>query len=221
MAADRDGLSRRGIVATVLALALTGRGRAAAPAGPGRIMLIRHGEKPPHGGGPPFGLDPDGRQDAAALSVRGWQRAGALARFFAPRDGMALPQGLARPDFLVAAAPDRTHASQRSVLTLQPLAELAGLETDARFGPGQVREAAEAILARPGVGLVAWEHKRIADLVAALTGGALAGPHWPRHRYDTVLVLAREGAGWRLRQVPQLLLAGDSAEPLPFRGGNG
>ena len=221
MTTGRDGMSRRGIVATVagLVLAATGRARAEAAAGPARIMLIRHAEKPPRGGGPPFGLDPEGRHDTAALSVKGWQRAGALARFFVPRDGAAPPAGIARPDFLVAAAPDRDHASRRSVLTLQPLAELAGLVSDAGFGPEQVEAAAAAILRRRGVGLVAWEHKRIADLVAALTQGTVAGPHWPAERYDMVLVLDRDGAGWRLSQVAQLLLGGDSAEPLAFRKG--
>lgn len=218
MATDRDGISRRGIVATAagLMVALMGRGRAAEAAGPGKIMLIRHAEKPPRGGGPPFGLDPEGRHDTAALSVQGWQRAGALARFFAPRDGAAILPGIARPDFLVAAAPDRDHASRRSGLTLEPLAALTGLVPDAGFGPEQVAEAAAAILGRRGVGLVAWEHKRIADLVAALTGGAVAGPHWPGSRYDVVLVLDRDGPGWRLSQVPQLLLAGDTADPLAF-----
>lgn len=221
MATDRDGISRRGIVATAagLALAFMGRGRAAEAAGPTKIMLIRHAEKPPRGGGPPFGLDPEGRPDPAALLVQGWQRAGALARFFAPRDGATSPAGIARPDFLVAAAPDRDHASRRSGLTLQPLAALTGLVPEAGFGPEQVPEAAAAILGRRGVGLVAWEHKRIADLVAALTRGAVPGPHWPGHRYDMVLVLDREGSRWRLRQVPQLLLAGDSPEPLAFRKG--
>ncbi len=70
------------------------------------------------------------------------------------------------------------------------------------------------------MGLVAWEHKRIVDLVAALTGGTVKGPHWPSHRFDMVLVLDRQGATWRLTQVPQMLLAGDSPDPLRFEEGD-
>ncbi len=226
MAETRDGITRRGIVGSVgAALGLASAGPAVGPApaaadgaGPSRVMIIRHAEKPDRDGAAPFGLDPDGRPDVHALLVRGWERAGALARFFAPRDGVALPAGLARPTFLVAAAATPDHPSRRSGLTLSALAELTGLATDAAFAPDHEAEAAAAILRRDGVGLVAWEHRRIADLVSALTGGTVAGPHWPSHRFDMVLVLDRDGTRWRLTQVPQLLLAGDSPEPLAARG---
>lgn len=223
MATDRDGFSRRGVVATAagLALAFGSRKAEAEAVGPSTVMVIRHAEKPTPDGVPPFGLDPDGRHDVDALLVRGWQRAGALARFFAPRDGGPPPAGIARPTFLFAAAPTPDHPSRRAGMTLAPLAALTGLVPDASFGPDQEAGAAAAILRRSGVGLVAWEHKRIVDLVAALTGGTIQGPHWSGHRYDMVLVLERDGTRWRLTQVPQLLLAGDSAEPLRFgKGGD-
>ena len=220
MAETRDGITRRGLVGTAAGLALSLAPAVAQGAGPSKLMVIRHAEKPDRDGDAPFGLDADGRPDAGALLVRGWERAGALARFFAPRDGVGLPAGLARPTFLVAAAPTPDHRSRRSVMTLSALAELTGLSPDAAFGPDHEAEAAAAILRRDGVGLVAWEHRRIADLVSAVTGGSAAAPHWPSHRFDMVLVLDRDGARWRLTQVPQLLLAGDSADPLPARGGD-
>lgn len=221
MSTERDGISRRGIVGTAAALALgLGGAEAAVPgAGPARIMVIRHAEKPKRGGEAPFGLGPDGRHDDHALLVRGWQRAGALARFFAPRDGLGPTAGIARPTFLVAATPTAEHPSRRSVLTLDPLAELTGLVTDTGYGPDDVEAAAASMLRQSGIGLVAWEHKRIADLVTALTRGSVAPPHWSGDRFDMVLVLDRDGPHWRLTQVPQLLLAGDSAEPLPARRG--
>jgi hypothetical protein len=218
MAQDRDGLSRREVVATAAGMAL-GLGTAsagAAESGPSKIMVIRHAEKPTSDGKPPFGLGLEGEHDITALLVQGWQRAGALARFFVPREGTAPVPGIAQPTFLVAAAPTRGHPSRRAGLTLAPLAELTGLVPDASFGPDQEAEAAAAILKRSGVGLVAWEHKRIRDLVAALTGGTVQGPHWKSDRFDMVLVLDRDGTTWRLTQVPQLLLAGDSAKPLRF-----
>ena len=219
MGTEWDGISRRGVVGTAAALALgLGGAEAAVPgAGPTRIMVIRHAEKPKRGGEPPFGLGPDGRHDEHALLVRGWQRAGALARFFAPHAGSVPPAGIARPTFLAAAAPTADHPSRRSVLTLGPLAELTGLAPDTSFGPDDVEAAAAALLRQGGIGLVAWEHKRIADLVTALTRGSVAPPHWSGDRFDMVLVLDRDGPHWRLAQVPQLLLAGDSAEPLPAR----
>ncbi len=224
MAEERNGVSRREVVATVTGLAL-GLGAspavAAAGVGPSKLMIIRHAEKPAPDGTPPYGLDPDGQHDADALLVRGWQRAGALARFFAPRDGAMPVAGLLRPTFLVAAASTHAHPSQRAGLTLAPLAELTGLVPDSTFGPDQETDAAASILRRSGVGLVAWEHKRIVDLIGALTGGTVQGPHWSKHRFDMVLVLDREGASWRLNQVPQMLLAGDATTPLRFdRGGD-
>ena len=88
---------------------------------PVKIMLIRHGEKPPPLG-PPKGIKEDGREDDHSLIVRGWQRAGALTTYFCyPHDGAIVcptkiyspPQprkgGRSRP-----AVPDRQCRSPRS-----------------------------------------------------------------------------------------------------------
>ncbi len=48
-----------------------------------KIMLIRHAERP-NADKSLRGVGFDGRKDKESLTVRGWQRAGALARFFAP-----------------------------------------------------------------------------------------------------------------------------------------
>ena len=65
-----------------------------------KIMIIRHAEKPP----PTFGVNADGVQDKESLTVRGWQRAGALAPFFAPPPGAPLPNpALATPRYVYAA----------------------------------------------------------------------------------------------------------------------
>ena len=61
-----------------------------------RIMVIRHAEKPDEHGRV-GGVDPAGKADEHALSPLGWQRAGALVRFFAPRDGQFADPRLARP----------------------------------------------------------------------------------------------------------------------------
>ena len=134
---------------------------------------------------------------ASTTSTRCWSGAGSGQgpwRGSSRRATVPLPvAGLLRPTFLVAAASTHAHPSRRAGLTLAPLAELTGLVPDSTFGPDQETEAAASILRRSGVGLVAWEHKRIVDLVAALTGGTVQGPHWSKHRFDMVLVLDRAG----------------------------
>ncbi len=122
MAEDRDGPSRREVVAGAagMAIGLHPAPAGAGEAGPRKIMIVRHAEKPTPDGAAPFGLGRDGRHDVAALLVRGWQRAGALARFFVPREGASALPDISPPTFLVAAAPTRSHPSRRAGLTLAP-----------------------------------------------------------------------------------------------------
>jgi hypothetical protein len=49
-----------------------------------KIMVIRHAEKPDDSG-TVFGVTTEGLQDPEELTVRGWQRAGALATFSHPQ----------------------------------------------------------------------------------------------------------------------------------------
>jgi hypothetical protein len=55
------------------------------------ILLLRHAEKPDRSESGP-GLTPEGQEDAQSLTLRGWQRAGALAVLLAPNrlSGVAL-----------------------------------------------------------------------------------------------------------------------------------
>jgi hypothetical protein len=72
---------------------------------PARIMIIRHGEKPTAKGRPPFGLTSDGDQDWESLTVRSWQRAGALADLFGPARGPLQDANLAVPNLIYASKP--------------------------------------------------------------------------------------------------------------------
>jgi broad specificity phosphatase PhoE len=178
---------------------------------PRKIMIVRHGEKPLAG---ERGVDRFGQQCEFSLSVRGWQRAGALARLFAPLHDRFVDDLIARPGAIVAAGVGEESQSRRHIETAGPLSALLGVAVEDRFLKHQTSEAAEYILGLAGVALVVWEHKKIAELVEVLTGGA-AKPHpWPENRFDVVLVLDDADGQWRVSQIPELLLAGDTESSL-------
>ena len=66
-----------------------------------KIMIIRHAEKPDDAG-TVFGVTIEGHQDPEELTVRGWQRAGALATFFAPPDAHFRDQRIEKPLMIFA-----------------------------------------------------------------------------------------------------------------------
>jgi len=178
-----------------------------------RIMVIRHGEKPSLDGSV-LGVDVAGSPNPDELSVRGWQRAGALVRFFAPADGPQRP-GIQSPEFLFATGLSQHVTSVRAAHTLAPLADFLGKPVSTRFAKGEEEQLAAAIGALSGVVLVALEHKGICPLANFLLGSNNRTPQlWPDDRFDLVWVFESDEEGWHFSQVPQLLLAGDSAEPI-------
>jgi len=179
-------------------------------AGPRQILVIRHGEKPSPLGRP-VGIKEDGSEDHHSLTVRGWQRAGALARFFA-----APPDGTMRSPTRIYAPPiegkDGDHG--RPHQTVLPLAGKLGLRVDARFGLDAEDELMADVLASDGVVLISWEHKRIPLIANAILRDETTAPQqWPDDRFDVIWVFDRvDDEGYQFRQVPQLLLAGDRSE---------
>jgi hypothetical protein len=192
-----------------------------------KVMLIRHAEKPGEGRAL-LGVDETGRPDAAQLSVRGWQRAGALVRFFAPvaqepRGGALVRlfapvapdprQGIATPAAIFACRPQNGASSLRPLSTVSPLAALLGMTVNHDLGKNDEAALLNAVNAIPGAVLICWSHDPIPGIARKLAGDLPAIPaKWPAKRYDLVWVLDRAGEGWSFRQVGQLLLAGD-AEP--------
>ncbi len=177
-----------------------------------KVMIIRHGEKPLKNGPPPHGVDLDGLHSKDQLIPKGWQRAGALVSLFAPPDGTAPHLPLERPTAVFAAGTSNQSSSLRMQSTVGPV--VLALGTDVPFtvlpAPGYEPSAARKILGSGHeVSLVCWEHKRIKDLVAAITGGPKRSPHWDGTRFDAVFVLTSAAGGWDFAEVPQLLLAGD------------
>ena len=177
-----------------------------------RIMIIRHAEKP-DGKGPVHGVSVSGVHDRHELTVRGWQRAGALVRYFAPHDGVFHTPLLSQPRAIFTSAATADSPSFRSQNTVAPLAAMLGMRIDIGHPEGDEDGLAATVLANEGPALISWHHKRIPALIDAITGFAVARPgHWPDRRFDIVWVLDRDhpGAPWLFAQTPQRLLPSDS-----------
>jgi broad specificity phosphatase PhoE len=183
---------------------------------PRKLMLIRHGEKEPDKGGPPFGVNADGEQDKHSLSPRGWQRAGALVPFFC----QAWAPHVETPDAIYASRVGEeplvvkgndVSKSLRPQQTVTPLADALdlpdGLQTP--YAVGEESQLAQTIYdTEDGVVLVAWEHNHIPPIAQAFC--ADAPDSWPDERFDDVWILTPSGDnGYALEQVPQSLLCGD------------
>lgn len=171
-----------------------------------RVMLIRHAEEPDKDAGIQ-GVDEQGHPDQDALSVRGWQRAGALVRLFVPQHaGVNANHRLLAPPVALFAATD-PYKSHRPLCTVLPLARLLGLQVDTRFGSdSSVTALLTTALAYRGPVLLCWRHQAMSDIAQALCGRAR---RWNEARYDLVWVFERQGEAWQLTEVPQRVLDGD------------
>lgn len=182
-----------------------------------RIMIIRHAEKPGDAD-PDHGVTCDGVHDAHDLTVRGWQRAGALVRFFAPHGQVGFAHdAVSTPVTIIASAATHDSPSRRALHTVTPLADALGIGIDHDDPAGEEARVAALALEAPSPVLIAWHHSHIARLAHAIAGPALAIPaRWPDDRFDVVWVLdrAEDAGGWTLTQVPQRVLAHDRATPI-------
>lgn len=131
------------------------------------VLVIRHAEKPGPGGA--IGVQESGTEDPNELSVRGWQRAGALTQLF--RENSGRHPALTRPDWLVAATPAGDYLSRRAISTLTPLSRRIDTPIERRFAPGDEASLAAHLAKLEGVTLVAWRHQGIPAI-----GNALMGP---------------------------------------------
>ena len=175
---------------------------------PSKIMIVRHAEKPIPGR--IRGVRQRGELDDCSLSVRGWQRAGALVRFFLEPTSPAIQV----PTHLIAAGYDRSEegASRRSRQTLIPLAHALGAPIDDSLGRNQESKAAARSLALDGVVLFAWHHEHIPALARAITPKAAIPEHWPDDCFDRAWIFTLARGAWHFEQVPQRLLAGDAPQ---------
>jgi hypothetical protein len=192
---------------------------------PKKIMIIRHGEKPPSNPkDAPFDVKEDGeRGGGKSLIVIGWQRAGALNGFFAPHKTSPPKKDIAPPDFIYAADP--SGESRRPHETIEPLAAWMGytqapeLNMQYDIGGGEAG-LVQSLLGLSGAVLICWEHDHIMELepsiVKTLNGkvpiknfSKIPGK-WP-DVFDLVWVfdLDKSGKEYEWNQVHQSLMAGD------------
>jgi len=173
-------------------------------------MLIRHAEKP---AASDTGVSPTGLQGAKELTVRGWQRAGALVCYFAPPGGAFQDARIATPQFLFASH----SSSSRPRGTLLPLSEKLGIGIDLNYGKGGEERLAAAAKECAGVTLISWQHDFMAAVANCILGDNRTAPQqWPKERFDVVWVFDLDAATGKygFAQVAQCLLAGDSSEPI-------
>jgi hypothetical protein len=181
-----------------------------------KIMIVRHGEKPEKDEDI-HGVDPEGEHDKNELSPKGWQRSGALVRFFHPLHGQFTHPALAKPNAVFAAAPSGHVHSERSHHTVQGVAESLGMKVNLKHAKGEEKKLVDDAMATRGVVLIAWEHNAIIDLANLILGREGSSPKkWPGSRFDLVWVFDQQPhpAGWKLTQVAQMVLPGDSPELL-------
>jgi hypothetical protein len=162
------------------------------------ILIIRHAEKPAAG----LGLDPEGQA-----------RAEAYVRYF---QNFRVGPEVLRFDYLVAA--DDSEHSQRSRLTLEPLARAIGLKPDLRFQAKRPQDLAEELRSRAhGKNiLICWHHREIPDLLRALGADPerlLPHGEWPAQQFGWVLQLRYDHEGrliqGKTRRIKEHLMPGD------------
>ncbi|RUW53623.1 hypothetical protein EOA32_08545 [Mesorhizobium sp. M1A.F.Ca.ET.072.01.1.1] len=173
------------------------------------IMIIRHAEKPLPGN-PALGVDEFGQEDDKSLTVRGWQRAGALAGlFFAPPAPLRVPKSIVASG--VVKKDGTGSRSRRPIQTITPLAQRLLVDPDTRDSKGQESEAAEDIVKQPAPVLVCWQHESIPALAAAIVGSTQIAPDGGDDEdYSSIwLLLSEESQKWSFQAVQEFLLPGD------------
>ena len=167
------------------------------------------------------GVDVNGNDGKEFLIVQGWQRAGALARFFAPSSAQFQRPGIEQPQSLFASGAvskkvkkaGNGSKSYRPEQTITPLSQLLGntVPLNLSFAQGEEAQVAAAAVACNGVVLIAWQHEDIPAIAAAIPGTKSAVPaKWAGDRFDVVWVFDLQANGqYSFSQTPQMLLAGD------------
>ena len=181
-----------------------------------KIMIIRHAEKPDE---QIAGISIEGIQDAEELTPRGWQRSGALIRFFAPAAGAFGDSRLMTPTFVFASGVGEHSKSLRPQHTVAALAEQLGQQLNLTHLKGGDEALVADVVTRNEPVLIAWQHEGIPEIVNRIVGNTTTSPQeWPSRRFDLVWVLdqATPPDAWTFSQIPHMLLPGDSNMTIPL-----
>jgi len=171
-----------------------------------KIMIIRHAEKPTKDD--EAGILYNGKQSEDSLTVKGWQRAGALAQFF--RNATA---NIDTPTELYSCSLYNDHHALRCLETITPLADSLNIQVHTTIPRGD--EAKMAILAKEsdGIVLICWEHSVIHLIANNIVDCELVPQDWPGERFDMVYVFdLQPDHSYKFTQVPQMALKGDGSE---------
>ena len=169
-------------------------------------------------------MTPEGQEDAQSLTLRGWQRAGALAVLLAPNRLSA--SRLPSPDRIYASAfREGGGHSRRPEQTVQPLAQKLGCVVDLTWALHQEEAFGAALSVGTGTVLVCWQHQGLPALARAIAAPQDLSPlpkdwNWPEDRYDVIWSPRRDGPNrvWYFSQYCQAVLSGDSGLPFNLPG---
>jgi hypothetical protein len=170
---------------------------ASALAEPSHIIILRHGEK----------ISDEDRH----LSPQGFERAAALAKYFA--DPQFLNQ-YGMPAGIFAGSP-RAESSLRSVETIRPTAKALGLRLNSRFDKDDGEGLMESILANPDFDgktvIICWNRSGIKDLLDPLRDvGGTFPKKWPGEVFNRFWILDQQPSGeYSFKDLPQNLLPSD------------
>ena len=175
------------------------------------LVFVRHGEKPAAGLG--------------QLNCQGLNRALALPAVVLAKFG--------KPDFVFASDPHEKKPDNgqpynyvRPLLTVAPTAVQLGLPINTSFGFDDIEGLQQELLAtryQNALTLVAWEHKKLEDMVKALLqrfgADASAVPRWRGRDFDSIYVVRierREGRASAAFALEHQQLNGQAAScPVP------
>ncbi|WP_420151424.1 hypothetical protein [Spirosoma sp.] len=169
-----------------------------------KIMIICQAEKPYQAsdGNQINGVTNQGEKDNEGLTIRGWQRAGALAAYFTPLpDGTFMGSGVAEPAALFASGTDYQNRekmqhnaggkSSRSRETLTPLSDKLDLVIHDDFETEE--QLATAVIGSKDVALICGEPQRIPSIAHHIPTLRPTPSEWPKdkngeNRFDVVWI---------------------------------
>jgi hypothetical protein len=131
-----------------------------------RVVLIRHGEKPPKGNN---------------LSCQGFNRAKALPPVLYNKFGV--------PDFTLVPtiSMGKSTKSVRMFQTVTPFAIKYDLKVNTAYSETDTMTVAKALQSLKGLALLVWEHSNIPGIARNL--GATNVPAWPGDDFDSIWII--------------------------------